>query len=157
MKKLLMALAAAALVGTVTTEANAQVSFGAQLSIADDTDLGIGARANFGLPYTGVRVIASFDYFFPEVDGFDYFEINGNVAYSIPVLTPGFSPYVGGGLNLARASVDAGSLGDVSDTELGFNLLGGASFGIGPIKPFAELRIELGGGEQFVIAGGINF
>jgi hypothetical protein len=156
MKKLLLALAAAALVGTVTTEAKAQVSFGAQLSFADETDLGIGARANIGLPFTGLRVIPAFDYFFPDREGLDYFEISGNVAYSIGVPNPALSPYVGGGLLIARTSWDLPEISR-SNTDLGLNLLGGVRFGVGPIKPFAEARFAIVDDSQFIIAGGINF
>jgi len=28
--------------------------------------------------------------------------------------------------------------------------------GIGPLRPFTELRVEISGGEQFVLAGGIR-
>ncbi|HEX7051637.1 MAG TPA: hypothetical protein VF188_15640 [Longimicrobiales bacterium] len=152
MKKLLLAVGVTCLVAINAPAAQAQVSFGAQASFADDTDFGVGARANIGLPFSGFKAIASFDYFFP--DGFDYFELNGNAVYSIRTTTPGFGPYVGGGLNIAHSSVDAI---DFSDTEMGLNLLGGAEFGTGPIKPFAELRIELRDEGQFVLAGGVNF
>lgn len=158
MKKLMMALGVVCLVALSAPQAQAQVSFGAQASFANDTDFGIGARANIGLPFPGFKAIASFDYFFPDIEALDYFEINGNAVYSISVPTPGFAPYVGGGLNVARFSVDTDLPGiGVSDTRMGLNLLGGAEFGTGPIRPFAELRLELEGGEQFILAGGVNF
>jgi len=125
-------------------EARAQVRFGAQASVADDVDLGLGARVLFSLKQFSERLegIASFDWFFPDSGaGVDwtYFELNGNVVYSIPLSNT----------SALRPSA--------SDTEIGLNLLGGSKFGSGRITPFAELRLELGGGEQFVISGGILF
>lgn len=62
------------------------------------------------------------------------------------------APYVGGGLNIAHSS------NATSNTELGVNLLGGLRFGIGPVvKGFSEVRLELSGGEQFVVTFGVLF
>lgn len=75
---------------------------------------------------------------------------------------PAFRPYVGGGLNFARWSMDIPAElkpfieGSASDTELGLNLIGGAEFGVGRFKPFAELRAQISGGEQVVLAAGIR-
>jgi len=141
-----------------------QVGVGAQLSWADDTEFGIGARAVLDLAQlsSGLEAIGSFDYFFPEQPlgaDINYWEINANLAYVFQGL-PSLAPYVGGGLNFAHASVSVDALGipiGASNTELGLNLLGGARFNMGPVQPFGEMRIELGGGEQFVIAGGVLF
>lgn len=141
-----------------------QVGFGAQLSWADDTEFGIGARAVVDLtPLTnGLEAIGSFDYFFPDQPlgaDINYWEINANLAYVFKGV-PSLAPYLGGGLNFAHASVSVDALGvpvGGSNTELGLNLLGGARMNLGPVQPFGELRIELGGGEQFVIAGGVLF
>ena len=46
---------------------------------------------------------------------------------------------------------------DSSDTDLGINLLAGTQFGTKAVTPFVELRVELAGGEQFVITGGLLF
>lgn len=106
--------------------------------------------------------MGTFDYFFPDIEGYNYFEVNANALYSLPLAgITGFRPYVGGGLNIARGSLDIDlpeGLGDISasDTELGLNLIGGAEFGIGRIRPFAELRAQIAGGEQFVLTGGIR-
>lgn len=162
MKKLVMVAAVLGVVTLGVEEAQAQVSFGAQASYADDMDFGIGARLYAGLPFTGVEFVGTFDYFFPSVDGYNYLEVNANALFSLPVANmPAFRPYVGGGLNIARLSMDVPDalqqLGaDDSDTELGLNVIGGAEFGIGRFKPFAELRAQISGGEQFVLSGGIR-
>ena len=107
------------LVGTAS-EAQAQSRFGVQVSLADDFDLGLGARMALAPPAgSPVRIMASFDWFFPDQDGLDYWELNGNIVYMIPVVNSSVAPYVGGGLNVAHLSVDVGILGSASDTELG--------------------------------------
>ncbi|HEX6938286.1 MAG TPA: hypothetical protein VF158_02660 [Longimicrobiales bacterium] len=171
MRKLLLLAAVAGTVGVSAGEARAQVSFGAHASFGDDTDLGIGGRVYAALPFQRTRFVGSFDYFFPDDGGagaiggesdVTYFEVNANAIYSLPVRNmPSFAPYVGGGLNIARASVEleiAGEERSNSDTDMGLNLLGGAEFGsAGNIRPFVELRIEMAGGDQFVLAGGVRF
>lgn len=147
-----------------------QVAVGPQLSFADDADFGVGIRAE--APLSGMMtaepgsaastmfLIGSFDWFFPDdAEGVDvrYFEINANVGY--PLEVEGFDPYVGGGLNIATGSVsfDDPALEDSSNTEIGLNLLGGLKFLLGDLNAFAEARIELSGGEQFVISAGVLF
>jgi len=148
------------------------VQIGPQLSLAEDTDFGIGPRLEIGLvpAIPGLRFAASFDYFFPDnptlgggaatADN-DYWELNGNLLYGfgIPSL-PGFDPYVGAGINIAHAS----SVGEIqgvpfddSDTDAGVNLVGGAQFPIGGLTPFLEARLELRDDNQLVVAGGFLF
>jgi len=153
------------LLGTGNLEA--QVRIGPQASYGNDADFGIGARAMIDFPtmLPGLGLIGSFDYFFPsavDLSGFgvdistNYWEINANLFYSFPVNTPGFEPYVGGGLNFANASVDlTGTPVELDDTqsEIGFNLLFGFLFPVTGLSPFVEVRIELGGDEDFLIRG----
>ena len=163
MKRLLGTLCAVLLLSGAE-QAYGQIGVGAQLSWADDAEFGLGARAVVDLtPFTnGLEAIGSFDYFFPDQPlgaDIDYWEINANLAYLFRGV-PSLAPYLGGGLNVAHASVSVDALGvpvGGSDTELGLNLLGGARINLGRVKPFAEMRVELGGGEQFVIAGGVLF
>lgn len=140
------------------------VTFGVQADFGTDTDFGIGGRVVFGLrslfPRAPLDGQVGFDYFFPdEPPGVDltYWEINGNVAYRIPNVTGSVAPYVGGGLNIAHTSVDR-PLSRTSDTDVGLNLLGGTTFGTrGAVRPFAEMRVTVGGGDQLVITGGVRF
>ncbi|NIR46648.1 MAG: porin family protein [Gemmatimonadetes bacterium] len=131
---------------------SAQLDVGPQASWADDADFGIGGRAMLGIPVDiPLAAIGSFDYFFPDGD-VDYWEINANAVYKFRVPGGVVAPYAGAGLNVAHTSV-----GDLSETDVGLNLLGGATFDAGQLTPFAELRVELGGGEQFVLTGGLLF
>ncbi len=162
MRKLLLSSCLALLALTPGT-LSAQIGIGGQLSWGDEADLGIGARGTFGLPVKAapLEIIGTFDYFFPDgAAGLDvtYWELNGNVVYLFKVPAPKVTPYAGAGLNLAHASVDAGTPGiSVSRTELGLNFLGGAKFDLGSVTPFGELRFELDGGEQFLISAGVLF
>lgn len=137
-------------------EADAQVRIGPQLNFGSEQHVGLGGRvtAQFQSPRE-LGFIGSFDVFFPdEPHGEDrsYWEINANLAYWFRVRSTSVHPYAGGGLNIAHASRDG-----ASDTDAGLNLLGGSAFGARRVRPFVELRVELAGGDQFVITGGVLF
>lgn len=141
------------------------VKVGAQASFADDADFGIGPRLQIELPRvaSGLWIASSFDYFFPDqgfgtsVDDVDYWEFNANLLYDIALANvTNLVPYIGAGLNVARVSTTVGSE-SASNTDLGLNIVGGASFPLASVTPFVEVRIEVEGGEQFVVAGGILF
>lgn len=157
------AVAAALVIGTADAQAQA---FGVQGSWGDDTDFGIGARLELGLPnlltsegpLSNTFLIGSFDYFFPDCGGFgtdvdcSFWELNGNLA--VPITSSTIDPYAGAGLNIARASVESGTF-EASDTEVGLNLLGGLRFSLGGASAFGEGRFVLGGSEQFVLTLGV--
>jgi len=161
-RKLFSVIVLAAAAGAaVPATAQAQVRVGAQVSFADDADVGLGVRVRADtprlIPGAPLSLIGSFDWFFPG-GNVDYFEINGNVAYAFTITGSVLRPYAGGGLNVARTSVDLGGGTSISNTDLGLNLLGGLNFRTaGRLQPFVELRLELSGGEQFVITGGVHF
>jgi len=139
---------------------------GAHASLANESDLGLGARAVWTVPsQRRLGVITSLDYFFPSgsdgvvaVDS-RHWEVNGNLAYHFGRR---WRPYVGPGLNLARRSSDLAFLGQpagsASETALGLNLLGGLRRVDGrKHQYFAEARYEVKGGEQFLVAAGVLF
>ncbi len=160
MLKRLFLLVVVVVMWGAAADLQAQVRFGGQLGYADDADFGIGARVQVGLPVERLAFIGSFDWYFPsDVVGVDinYWEINANVKYGIPINNALFGPYVGSGLNFAHASVSIPGFPGVSDSDLGLNLMAGTSFNTGRYHPFAELRLEVGGGEQVILAGGLMF
>lgn len=152
-----LAVCAVMLVGSAA-QASGQVRIGGQINVADDYDFGLGPRIVVADPALGeFRFIGTFDLFFPDNPDIDYWEINGNVVYDFAIESaPKLVPYIGTGLNIAHASVGTGNLG-VSDTDIGANLLGGMEFKTGRLRPFIELRVELQGGEQLVVTGGLLF
>ena len=137
-----------------------RMSFGVQVNFADDADFGVGARLRHSLaslfPRAPISGIGSFDFYFPG-DNISYMELNYNVVYNFTVASaPKIRPYAGGGINFARVSVDVPGGGD--ETDVGLNILGGMLFRTaGRVTPFFELKFEAGGGEQFVITGGLHF
>ncbi len=134
--------------------------YGPQASFADESDLGLGARAHWS--FTDRRplaVITSFDYFFPSApSGVDakHWEVNGNMAYQFGRR---WMPYVGPGRNVARRTAAfAGTDLAGSETALGLNMLGGVRrVDGGKRQYFAEARYEIGGGEQFLVTAGVLF
>jgi opacity protein-like surface antigen len=163
MSRLLPAALAAAILIGVPTASQAQersVFFGPQINWGfDDADFGIGGRVQGDLPQTNFSLIGSFDYFFPGSD-LTWWEINTNGVYrfSIPD-SPGFEPYAGAGLNITHVSIDLPEVaeGNSSNTDIGLNLLGGILWEVGNVRPFGELRVEIDGGEQVVLTGGVLF
>lgn len=156
--------------GALPASAQTPISFGAQLNFADDFDFGIGAHlvAGTSTVVENSRVVASFDYYFPDGgDGvdFSFWEINLNAHYLFPLENAPVGVYAGAGIHIYNVSVDFdgdedfgfGGFG-ADDSGAGLNLLGGVDFRTaGSLSPFAELKIELGGAEQFVLTGGVRF
>lgn len=142
--------------------AEAQISVGPTAAFHDDFDFGIGAMVGVDLPALapGVGVLGDFTYFFPGIDNFDYWEINGNLTYDIVLEDAPVAPFALGGLNVASFSSSAdtefGSF-SASSTEIGINLGGGIKFQAGALEPLVGLRLELNGGEGFVIFGSLPF
>jgi hypothetical protein len=144
--------AALAVFALAPGEGQAQVTLGPTVAFHEDFDFGIGAA--LGLPLDsfgpGFGFLADVIWFFPEF--FDYLELNGNVTYDFPLEDSTIVPFVLGGLNVARASG-----GGTSNTELGLNLGGGIEFDAGTLRPTVGLRVELSGGEGFVIFATLPF
>lgn len=146
------------------TPRDKRIRFGVQGSFAEHTDIGVGARAIFDLSghKAGVTGIASFDYFFGGDGGFgdflgvdvSYWEANGNAVYTFS-RTGSVQPYAGAGLNFAHIGVSS-DFGGGSNSDIGLNVLGGITFGKKG-RTFVEGRLELGGGDQFVVTAGVRF
>lgn len=139
--------------------------FGAHVNWANDFELGVGARYEHSLtntfsqnpPMSNAFFIGQFDYYLDPCDPGDctIFELNPGIA--VPLNATNLRPYLGAGLNIARISVDMGSFGTASNTEVGLNLLGGLKFGLGGMQAYSEARLSLGGGEQFALSFGLLF
>ena len=85
------------------------------------------------------------------------FAMNGDLHYHFRVEHSPWRPYVGGGLAITHISIDT-PLGDVSDTDLGASIIGGA---IVPTQSgsrfFAEGKLGLGDVHDFKLLVGWNF
>lgn len=166
MRTLLGTLALGAML-LAPSAAKAQTTLGAGLAWHDDFDLGVGVYGVASVPsiHENVSIGGDFTYFFPDFEDLDYFEINANMFYSFRDTEMSFTPFVLGGLNIARISFDTEETGipgfefDASGTEIGLNAGGGLSFGSeeGGVQPVVGAKVELSGGEGFVLFGGIGF
>lgn len=137
------------LAGPSAQEAHAQAAFGVQGNYGTEADLGIGARGLINIPNVNLEAVGSFDVFFPDGDR-DWLDVNANVFYHFHV-PEGFTPYLGGGLNVARISNGG------SESEVGLNLGGGVRFDRPGVTPFLEARAVLSDADQLVITGGFLF
>jgi opacity protein-like surface antigen len=147
-----------------SAQAQAQVSLGVQGGYNLDafTDQGaeegtyhLGAQVRFGLAQTRLVLNPSVDYFFNHIEDANTFQVNGDVIAPLGINNTVFTPYVGLGLAVTRVSFnsDAPIVGDLlesDETDLGLNVLGGATFGTGPVQPFAQARITFGNHLAFV-------
>ena len=115
---------------------------------ANSGDWGIGGRLSFG---GQLRGMVTFDYYFVDAGDFfengndngldmKFWEANADLVYRFP--TPTVRPYLGAGVGIARHTFSGGidALLDDNKTKTGFNILGGAEFGNGPVRPFIEVR-----------------
>lgn len=149
----------------VPAEARAQTVAGPYLAYHDDFDLGIGVFIEAPIPSyaEGLSLTADLGIYFPgDRVGTDvnYFEINGGALYRFDVDSDDVSPFALGGLNIARVSVDNGGIGanaDGSKTDLGLNLGGGVTFLRSAVRPSVGVKIELSGGDGYVIFGALGF
>jgi hypothetical protein len=163
MKKLSALLVVSAL-ALIPSAASAQ-RFGAQVAWGSDSDIGVGARYEHTLsgvfsktaPMSNAFFMGQFDWFLDACDGIDctYFEITPAIA--VPIQATTLRPYLGAGLNIARISVDAGTFGNQSDSEIGLALLGGLKLKLGGMDAFTDARFTIGGSEQLVLSFGLLF
>lgn len=143
--------------------ATAQVWYGPQASYVNGIGPGIGARVVTELaPLLGSqdRIVSRLtgalaaDYVFMEEATFfgepvdqKYWEVNGSVAYMIPIKAAA-RPYAGAGLSLGKLSSSASAEveemlpGNTSGSMMGLNLLAGVRFPQVSVPFFLELRLS---------------
>lgn len=133
------------------------------LDFGDIEEFFIGAEGRIISDALPVIVSPAFDYYFDGVENFSIFTFDLNALYEFGVDNQAFTPYAGGGLGFIRSSVDAvdvpgfGSFGGGSSTEVGLNLVGGARFETGSLKPFVQAKITVSDATLFGVMGGLLF
>lgn len=171
MKKLLVTLLFVSLalgtqLGTQAAHAQATIELGPTVGygFSNLEAASVGADARIGLGALPVALNPTFDYFFVEDTenaSTTLFQITGNAIYEFEIgAEQPFVPYAGAGVSYLRTSTEASGGGvtvNASDSEVGLNLLGGAKFNVGAIKPFAQVRYTTVGDGLFSINGGILF
>lgn len=158
MKKLVSAFAAAAFLAVGASGVSAQVQVGPTLALSsDDVGFGIGATVSAQAPALGegFGFLGEFLLFFP--DGFDFFEINGNVTYAFPLEDSSLMPFALAGLNISRVSVDVGGFGSGSSTDIGLNLGGGVTFDLDSFRPSVGARFAISDFNRVVVFATLPF
>jgi len=161
MKRIFIPLISALLLIVAAGPARAQVprgstSFGAQLSLGENVDLGVGARVGFGLAgvVDKLQGVATLNIFFPGQNN-SYWSLNTSALYPLKLESKAvITPYAGAGLGIARFSNRR------TETKLNLNLVAGTLFGSREkLVPFAEIRLPVGGIDNigFFLTGGLWF
>ncbi len=145
-------------------EARAQIEIGPRLGFdltGDVEEFFVGVDARLDLPALPVVLNGAFDIYLVE-ENLDFWQLSFNALYEFGIANVVFSPYVGGGIGISRTSRDFdlgvfGNLSPTSHTDVGLNLIGGATFGFGSLKPFAQAQITFGDVDLLTIGGGLLF
>lgn len=156
MRKFVTVVGAAALFSLAPLSAQGQVLLGPTLAFHGDFDFGVGATVGFAADNIteGFGFMGDILFYFPDVGSF--LEFNANATYDFPLEDSTVLPFVLGGLNFARYSVDI--LGqDFSSTDVNLNLGGGIAFDAGSFRPKAGVRLVVGGGSAVVIFATLPF
>ena len=139
--------------------AQAQFELGPRLGFdLEVEELHIGVEARFDLPSVDlpIKIKPSIDYFF--VENFTLMSFDANGIYEFDLEGGTITPYAGAGLGITYWSFDTEFEGfgiDASETNVGLNLLGGAVFGSGGMRPFAEVRFNTD--DLLTLTGGVLF
>lgn len=164
--------------------ADGQISLGARAGYnldafsdngAEEGAFMLGGEARLGLQELPIVLNPGVDYYLNGVDNTSVMQFDANVLYPISHNNVNFVPYVGAGLAVTRVTFDpnTGLIGSLlvdksSETDVGANVIGGATFGLGAIRPFAQARITIGdhlafmnrngdGGPGYSLMGGLLF
>lgn len=142
-------LLAALAITSTTASAQASTHVGARLGYnfdSEDAVLGF----NLTVPIsTRIEFYPSIDLYAPERG--NRIGFNGDVKVLLPLRT-GPHLYGGGGVGLINQNV-----GDLSNTDVGINLLFGIESKVGWIHPFGEARVMLYDETQLALIAGVNF
>ena len=140
---------------TATAQIGIRVGPRVGYEIDDLNDLFVGADVRLDVATLPVIINPAFDYYL--TDGFDLFQLSANALYTFGINNAVFTPYAGAGVGITRVSVDS-EFGDASNTDVGLNIIGGAEFGFGGLRPFVQAQLTLDGESDLTtIAGGLLF
>jgi hypothetical protein len=155
MKIRVIAAAALALAITLPVQANAQLALTTHGGYDIDVkELIIGAGVEFSIAGLPLTFAPGFDYY-PGLAGASFFIMDFDAHY--PFAAKGLTPYIGGGMYVSRVSVDIPAFGSISDTNVGLNLKGGASFGTSSkVRPFTEARLRMGNSSTLILKAGLS-
>lgn len=142
-------------------EAQAQIEVGPRLGFdlaGDVEEFFVGADARVGLAAAPVVLNGAFDYYFVE-ENFDFWQLSFNALYEFGIANAAFDPYAGLGIGISKWSRDNDfrDFPNNGDSDVGLNVIGGATFGLGNLKPFVQAQITFGDVDLFTVGGGLLF
>lgn len=148
--KTILALLAFMLLGALSFDrAAAQTRFGVRGGVyLDQDDPFVGAHFVHQIQ---PRWMFNPNFEYVLVDRGSQFTINADLHYDLPSRSTTVF-WLGGGLGISHFSVQ-----DFNNTDLGLNLLMGASFGRRGTIPFVQVKVLVEENSQLVLGGGITF
>lgn len=161
MKKLgLLTLLALFLTAAPAAQAQTTFEIGPRVGyeIDDLEELFIGADVRIMVAGLPVVINPTFDYYLVDVGSL--LQLSGNALYTFGINNQVFTPYAGAGVGITRFSFDDEDIPDnidTSTTEFGLNVIGGATFSLGNLKPFAQAQLTFGDAELVTLGGGVLF
>ncbi len=138
----------------------------------------VGAQLQFRVAPLPIVFNPAVDLFLAGDDDFTATQIDANILLPFVLDNDFVTPYIGGGFAITRLSTETTLFGDAETqennqllegtTDYGANVIAGALFGVGSIRPFAQFRATLGShaiyaddagtpGEGFGVSAGILF
>jgi opacity protein-like surface antigen len=142
---------------TATAQIGIRIGPRVGYEIDDLNDLFVGADVRLDVATLPVIINPTLDYYFVDADNVNLFQLSINALYTFGINNAVFTPYAGAGVGITRVSVDS-EFGDASNTDVGLNIVGGAEFGFGNLRPFVQAQLTLDGENDLTtIAGGLLF
>lgn len=139
----------------------------------------VGGQVQFRIAPLPIVFNPAVDLFLSGGDEFTALQIDTNLLLPFTLENEWVTPYIGGGLAVTRLSTETTlfSPSDVAQpqqavaegaTDYGINAMAGVLLGVGPIRPFVQLRATLGShaiyadsdgdpGEAFGLSAGVLF
>lgn len=162
MKKATTCLLILLFAGLGVQEAKAQFQIGPRIGydFSDIEHLFIGAEGRFTPGSIPVILNPVFDIYLTD-DNYNFLQVSFNGLYEFGGNNGSLQPYAGAGISITRVSIDVEPTPfngvDTSNTEVGVNLIGGATFSTGNLKPFAQLQVTVGDVDILSLAAGLLF
>ncbi len=131
----------------------AQFNLGAGLAISDD--IGLFGRAEYEIDETW-RAAGTFTFYFDDLINISVLDLDAHYTF---LEETDFEAYALGGINIGFLSYDDDLfLDDFNDTEFGINLGGGFRYFLNDsVHPFGEIKLDIGGYEDFALKLGVVF
>lgn len=145
----LIALISAVALALEVPEASAQHSVGINAGYnLDAEEFFLGGQARFAPTALPVIINPSVETYFVD---FTWLQIDVNALYPFGSRNTTFTPYAGAGLGINYQNAE----GAESNTDAGLNLLFGAEWGMGRLRPFTEARIGVDSDVGVAVRGGL--